>query len=59
MSLEELSILNEKWPPSVTVPILRRTADGYVSTAILTLPNRQTQRWTIRQDALIEPADEP
>jgi hypothetical protein len=57
--LEELSSLNVKWPTGVTVPVLRPTADGYVCAATLTSLNGKTQRWTIRQDALIKPADEP
>jgi hypothetical protein len=57
-SLEELG-LHEKWPLGIGAPDLRRTTDGYVCTTALTLADGKMQRWTIRQDALIKPADEP
>jgi hypothetical protein len=57
-SLQQLS-LDEQWPPGVGTPELRRKPDGYVCAAVLTLPDGKTQRWTIRQDALIKPTDEP
>jgi hypothetical protein len=56
-NLDQLG-LHEKWRFEIGTPELRRTADGYLCTTVLPLPDGKTQRWTIWQDALIKPGDE-
>ncbi len=57
-TLDELGLKAEA-KPGLSAPALKLTADGFMGTIALILPDGKSQEWSIRQDSLVQPANKP
>lgn len=57
-SLKDLSISPDP-TDTLGTPLIHLTPEGFIATVALTLPDKSSRLWSIRQDALVQPLSNP